>query len=218
MVSANELKPRSFNRHISAVSAMYHWASKPTRSAVTGVPRNLMPPRGSLHAPKVAKADDGQGLGTATRDFVMVKGSYLIGCRVTELCRLRWQDIEPLEDGAQIHLLGKGSKARTVPTSKETLALFESLGRGEAEEWLFPSDRRDGPLTRQAVAGRMAKWGQEAGVRLHPHRCRHTHATHAIRRGCDVFTLQCTLGHSSASTTGGYVAANPADSSSLRLS
>ena len=153
MVSANELKPRSFNRRISAISAMYHWASKPTRSAVTGVPRNLMPRRGSLHAPKVAKADDGQGLGTATRDFVMVKGSYLIGCRVTELCRLRWQDIEPLEDGAQIHLLGKGSKARTVPTSKETLALFESLGRGEAEEWLSllilgmaPSPVRQSPV------------------------------------------------------------------------
>jgi len=64
----------------------------------------------------------------------MVKGSYLIGCRVTELCRLRWQDIEPLEDGAQIYLLGKGSKARTVRTSKETLALFESLGRGETGE------------------------------------------------------------------------------------
>ncbi len=233
MVSAGELKPRSFNRRISAVSAMYRWASEPTRSAVTGVPRNPMPRRATLHAPKlakaltddelgmvlatIAKAADGQGRGTAARDFVIVKGSYLIGCRVTELCRLRWQDIEPLEDGALIHLLGKGSKARTVRISKETLALFESLGRGEAEEWLFPSDRRDGPLTRQAVAGRMAKWGQEAGVRLHPHRCRHTHATHAIRRGCDVFTLQCTLGHSSASTTGGYVAANPADSSSLRL-
>jgi len=33
----------------------------------------------------------------------------------------------------------------------------------------------------------------------------------------DVFTLQATLGHSSSSTTAGYVASNPADSSSLRL-
>jgi len=124
MVSAGELKPRSFNRRISAVSAMYRWASEPTRSAVTGVPRNPMPRRATLHAPKlakaltddelgmvlatIAKAADGQGRGTAARDFLMVKGSYLIGCRVTELCRLCWQDIEPLEDGAQIHLLGKG--------------------------------------------------------------------------------------------------------------
>jgi hypothetical protein len=32
-----------------------------------------------------------------------------------------------------------------------------------------------------------------------------------------VFTLQATLGHTSSATTGAYVAANPADSSSLRL-
>ena len=30
---------------------------------------------------------------TARRDFVMVKGSYVLGCRVSELCRLQWKDI-----------------------------------------------------------------------------------------------------------------------------
>ena len=54
-------------------------------------------------------------------------------------------------------------------------------------------------------------------ARVWPHRLRSTHATHAIRANVDVFTLQSTLGHSSTSTTQGYVAANPADSSSLRL-
>jgi site-specific recombinase XerD len=31
---------------------------------------------------------------------------------------------------------------------------------------------------------------------------RHSHATHAVQRGVDVFTLQPTLGHSSSATTG----------------
>ena len=56
-----------------------------------------------------------------------------------------------------------------------------------------------------------------ADLELHPHRLRHSHATHAVRRGVDVFTLQSTLGHSSSATTGYYVAANPEDSSFLRL-
>ena len=81
----------------------------------------------------------------------------------------------------------------------------------------FPSNKRNGPLTRQAVAARMAMWGREANVRLHPHRCRHTHATHAIRRGVDVFTLSATLGHSSTGTTSHYVLAEPGESSSLKL-
>ena len=42
-------------------------------------------------------------------------------------------------------------------------------------------------------------------------------AIHAVRRGVDVFILQSTLGHASSATTGHYVAANPEDSSSLRL-
>ena len=230
--SVGSLMPRSFNRRISAVSALYRWAAEPTRSAVSGVPRNPIPRRTGMSAPKLAKplsesdltsvfgvisAKKLKGSAIAVRDYVMVRGSYLLGCRVSELCRLCWQDIERLEEGGNIRLLGKGNKPCTIRVSSATLDPLESLGRGEPEGWLFPSDRRDGLLTRQAVAARMAKWRREAGVKLYPHRCRYTHTTHAIRRGADVFTLQTTLGHSSFGTTAHYVAANSKESSSLRL-
>ena len=79
---------------------------------------------------------------TAKRDYVLVKGSYLLGCRVLEISRLKWGDIEQVPTGAQIHLLGKGAKARTVRDSAETLALFEALGRTAAEDYVFPSPKR----------------------------------------------------------------------------
>jgi hypothetical protein len=44
-----------------------------------------------------------------------------------------------------------------------------------------------------------------------------SHATQAIRRGVDVFTLQSTLGDSSSATTGAYVAANPPKPSPLAI-
>ena len=94
---------------------------------------------------------------TARSDFVMVKGSYLLGCRVSELCRLQWKDIELLEGAGKVHLLGKGSKPRTIRISTTTLELFELLGRGASEDWLLPSNKRNGPLTRQGVAARMAR-------------------------------------------------------------
>jgi site-specific recombinase XerD len=231
-VHAGEMKPRTFNRRVAAVSALFRWASEPCRSGVSGLPRNPMPRRSMLAAAKCTRAlaepdldavlgvianAARSGCRTAKRDYVMVRASYLIGCRVSELARLRWCDVEAIDGGGQVHLLGKGSKARTVRISADTLALIESLGRGAADSWLFPSCRTDGHLTRQAIADRMRRWGQQAGVHLHPHRLRHSHATRAIQRGCDVFTLQATLGHSSSATTGAYVAANPADSSSLRL-
>lgn len=51
---------------------------------------------------------------------------------------VRWKDIEALDDGGQIHLFGKGSKRRTVRVSSVTLELFEGLGRGADEEFVFP--------------------------------------------------------------------------------
>lgn len=42
-VEAERLKPRTFNRRIAAVSSLFRWASEPSRSAVTGVPRNPIP-------------------------------------------------------------------------------------------------------------------------------------------------------------------------------
>ena len=153
----------------------------------------------------------------AQRDYVLIKGAYLLGCRVSEIAVIRWKDIEVLSDGGQIHLLGKGRKARTVRVSSDTLELFQSLGRGEADSYVFPSPRGEGHLTRQAIGDVCRKWGRAAGFHVHPHQLRHSHATHAVQRGVDVFTLQATLGHSSSATTGHYVASNPRDSSSLRI-
>ena len=53
-VEAGKLMPSSFNQRISAVSALYRWAAEPTRSAVSGVPRNPIPRRTGMSAPKLA--------------------------------------------------------------------------------------------------------------------------------------------------------------------
>ena len=57
------------------------------------------------------------------RDYALIKGSYLLGCRVSETAAIRWKDIEVLSDGGQIHLLGKGRKARTVRVSSDMIEL-----------------------------------------------------------------------------------------------
>jgi len=72
-------------------------------------------------------------------------------------------------------------------------------------------------MTRQGIAVRMAKWGRAADVYLDPYRCPHTHPTHSIRRGIDVFTLEAAWRHSSSVPTGHFVASIRRDSSSLGL-
>ena len=231
-VESKSMAIRSFNRRVAAISALFRWASEPCRSGVSGVCRNPMPSKILLKAAKcsrgladhdldavlgviAAAAQDGDK--TAARDYVLVRGAYLIGCRVGELSRLRWQDIQHDGDAGFITVLGKGSKTRTIRVSLQTIELFESLGRGADDSWVFYSRRTGKNLTRQAINDRMSRWGKKVGIRLHCHRLRHTHANVAIRRGVDTFCLQSTLGHSSAATTAAYVAENPSDSSSLRL-
>ena len=190
-----------------------------------------MPPRSMLMASKSTRPLTAEQFGLlmaaitraahldpkAQRDYVLINGAYLLGCRVSEIAVIRWKDIEALDDEGQIHLFGKGSKRRTVRVSPATLGLFQGLGRDSDEEFVFPSLRRTGHLTRQAIGDVCRKWGRAAGFHVHPHQLMQSHATHAVQRGVDVFTLQATLGHSSSATTGHYVAANPVDSSSLRL-
>ena len=63
-----------------------------------------MPPRSLLHAPKATRglSDEQLGLSMATiqraayldcnavRVYVLVRGSYLLGCRVFEIAVIRW--------------------------------------------------------------------------------------------------------------------------------
>lgn len=173
-VDVGDIKPRTYNRRLSAVSAFYRWASEPTRCTTTGVPRNPVPPRSLLTVPKITKSvseEDLAGLLSviarssigspkAQRDYVLVKGSYLLGCRVSEISRLKWDDVERLNNGGQVHLLGKGSKSRVVRVSCDTVTLFESLGRGAPLDFIFKGQRPGTHLTRQAIAFAMRKWGK----------------------------------------------------------
>lgn len=232
-VEAGELAPRSYNRRLAVWKSLWNWASEPNRSGVSGFLRSIWPRRCFLAVVKASRplqeaeltelvgtvaTAARQGLKTARRDLVMIRLAFLLGTRVSELANLQWGDIERLEDGGLVTITrGKGGKSRTIRVSTATVDLIETLGRGEAEAWLFPSNRSDGPLSRQAVGDRFRRWGRQVGLHVWPHRLRHSHATAAVRSGCDVFVLQATLGHSSTSTTSNYVLSNPADSSSLRL-
>ena len=62
-VAAGLMKPRTYNRRIAAISSLYRWASEPTRSAVTGIPRNPMPRRATYVVPKLAKPMSEDDLG-----------------------------------------------------------------------------------------------------------------------------------------------------------
>ncbi len=58
---------------------------------------------------------------------------YGAGLRVSELCGLRWRDVQERDDSAQITVFGKGGRTRHVLLSTGTWLVLQAI-RGDADE------------------------------------------------------------------------------------
>ncbi len=150
------------------------------------------------------------------RDRALVELLYGTGIRIGELVAL---DVRDLELRAQeIRVMGKGRKERIVPIPEQArlaLAAWVEVRRhpGLMSEPLFISLRARREETPRRLAAREARriLGERAtradlGEHVHPHRLRHSYATHLLDMGADLREIQELLGHSSLSTTQKYTA------------
>ncbi len=161
-------------------------------------------------------------LETHPRNRALLRLLYYGGLRVSELCALKWDDIDVSGSEVRVTVTGKGIKTRTVlvPLSVgvEVLAL---QGDASTSEPMFRSRQGDhfGHLARSRVYQIVKAAAQRAGIKgnISPHWLRHAHASHAIQRGAKLHLVCATLGHSSLAVTGRYLHARPDESSGLYL-
>jgi site-specific recombinase XerD len=145
---------------------------------------------------------------------------YASGIRVSELCGLRWRDVQTNGNGAQVTVFGKGGKTRAIQIPASVAGLLTRLHPEAAgDEPVFRSRKGGRPLRTAAVLRVVRQAAKRAGIELavSPHWLRHAHASHALDRGAPIHLVQATLGHASVSTTGRYLHARPNDSSSRFL-
>jgi site-specific recombinase XerD len=148
---------------------------------------------------------------------------YSSGVRVSELCGLCWQDLQPRGEGGQITVFGKGGVTRAIQIPDSVWKLVAGLrGTGStAGDPVFRSRKRtqNGGLRSLAVLRIVRRAAQRAGIELpvSPHWLRHAHASHALDREAPIHLVQATLGHSSITTTGRYLHVRPNESSSRFL-
>ena len=142
------------------------------------------------------------------RNKAILELMYATGLRVSEVVNLKLQDIDLNED--IIRIFGKGSKERIVPIGdyakdyvEEYLYKYRtSMLKQEKCESLFINNHGK-KMTRQAVFKIIKKQAFLKGIKkdITPHLIRHSFATHMLKYGADLRTIQELLGHSDISTT-----------------
>lgn len=123
------------------------------------------------------------------------------GMRLGEVEELRLEDLDL--GGQRLSVRnGKGLKDRTVYlTGTALFALQEYLAvRGEGSgDHVFLY--RNAPLSKDLIRSRLKAQGVRIGVKVYPHRLRHTCASQLLNAGCRITSIQAFLGHKKLNTT-----------------
>lgn len=152
------------------------------------------------------------------RDQVLLEILYGCGLRVSEAVSL---NIGDMENKKFIRVLGKGSKERIVPLSKQTLPILDKYLRegrpalaAHAKETTnaLILNNHGKRLTSRGVEYIINKYVEEGALTFHvsPHSFRHSFATHLLDHGADIKLIQELLGHESLSSTQIYTKVSPA--------
>ncbi len=210
-------------RALAAVKSLLTFAQK-----IGYIPFNVgaaleLPKSKDTLAERILPEDDVLRMIHATskaRDAALLRLLYVSGVRVSEVCGLRWKDVQPVgDDTAQVTVYGKGGKTRAVRLTPSCWRALEALrGAAGPDDPVFRSQKH-GALDPSQVRRIVRQAARRAGVNLNvsPHWFRHAHASHALDRGAPIHLVQATLGHSSVATTGRYLHARPTDSSARFL-
>ena len=194
----NGLAPATIARNLAAVRSFLRFTLGPTR-----VPDASLGPRRPQRLPESPKREeiesivdslDGDGP-LALRNHALVELVYSAGLRSAEAIGLDLADVDFEQELVRVR--GKGGKERVVPLGEEAAHVVArylrearpELARG-ANDALFLSAR-----------GRRLDTSTLRRLLPHPHRLRHSFATHLLEGGADLRTIQELLGHSSLSTT-----------------
>jgi site-specific recombinase XerD len=196
------LAPATISRKLVAVRSLLRFTLGPQ-----GVPDAALAPKRARRLPDAPKQEEVEELvdtfdpstALGLRNRALIELVYSAGLRSAEAVGLDLGDVDFEQELVHVRA-GKGAKDRIVPLGEEAaqlVALYLHRARPElargAEKALFLSTR-----------GRRLDTSTLRRLVPHPHRLRHSFATHLLEGGADLRTIQELLGHSSLSTTQMY--------------
>ncbi|MEB6608264.1 tyrosine recombinase XerC [Aeromonas sanarellii] len=207
------LAPRSLATKLSALRSFCDWQVRQGR--ITANPaRGIATPKLGRPLPKNLDVDEMYQLlnitdeqdPLAVRDRAIMELMYSSGLRLAELVGLNLADVKL--DERQLRVIGKGARERVLPMGRMAVEWLQKwlkvrpLLAGDEGEALFVSQRKR-RLSARSVQERLDGWGnkQALNAHVHPHKLRHSFATHMLESSGDLRAVQELLGHADLSTT-----------------
>jgi integrase/recombinase XerD len=224
ILKKKEISARSMARKISALKIFFSWAHE--IEGWPNVAKDLRSPKLEKRLPGYLTEQEIEALFAAAqtqedtplsiRNRVMLYLLYVSGMRITELTTLTISQIQ--FDAGFIRVKGKGNKERLIPLPESMLALLRDyLDKVHSKfehdhtiktDLLFPIlyAGQIKPISRQSFWLILKQLCIQAGIRtdVSPHKLRHSLATHLLKKGTHLRTLQLLLGHENLSTVEVY--------------
>jgi integrase/recombinase XerD len=217
------LSARSMSRKISSLKALFAYAhyyhNWPDIAHDLGFPKldKKLPvyvTEDELEKLFAVAAQDSTALGM--RNKIMLYLLYATGMRISELTSLTVSQIH--FDTHRIMVHGKGGKGRIIPLPAQVteflknyvdntfkILVTKETKKKQRHTYLFPVYYGGilRPITRQAFWGILKDLWKKTGIQksISPHKLRHSLATHMLKKGADLRSLQLILGHENLSTT-----------------
>lgn len=144
------------------------------------------------------------------RDATMILISFRHALRVSELCSLKWDQIDLPQGQLHVRRLKNGNPS-THPLQGPTIRALRRLQREyPGSPYVFTTERK-GPVTAATVRKMVARAGVVAGIPfpVHPHMLRHAAGFKLANDGQDTRAIQCYLGHRNITHTVRYTELSP---------
>lgn len=211
---SERLDSRSISRNISTFKSFFKYLK--LNKIISNNPMEMINnPKIKKSLPKVLSEDEVETLLDIDlnddfdfRNKAMLEVMYSSGLRVSELINLKVNDIDL--DNECVRIFGKGSKERVIPLNEYSvyyLKEYLSNHRGEMfkhgeNDFLFLNNHGKN-MTRQGFFKIIKKLAFEKNIKtdFSPHTLRHSFATHLLKHGADLRSIQELLGHSDISST-----------------
>ncbi len=181
----------------------------------TNPAKQVQKPKDGIHLPRtISESEIDEIMATFTedelgeRDYALFELIYSSGMRISEAVSLDVSSYR--KDEKSLSVIGKRNKERIVflgDIAVNALDMYlenvrpKLLSRKNMKEKALFLNRRGGRLTRQAAHLRFHAVTDALGLDATIHTLRHSFATHMLKHGADIRSVQEMLGHSDIKTT-----------------